>query len=187
MVVRVRLQPPWKLVLGMTADLLILVGVAGVLMWVWGLSDGAAYQYAQSVNFEAAGSNFGIAGNRAFPEASPRLGISSWLAPALPGRDRLLLGRLDVPSIHLDVMVREGVDGASLRKAAGHLPSSALPGESGNVVLLGHRDTFFRPLRGITQGRPNLGENAKRIVSVHRRLDTGGGTGTLACVRNCVC
>ena len=49
-------------------------------------------------------------------------------------------------------MVREGVDEASLRKAAGHLPSSALPGEGGNAVFLGHRDTFFRPLRAIAQG-----------------------------------
>ena len=154
MVVRVRLQPLWKLFLGMTADLLILVGFASVLMWVWGLSDGAIYQYAQGVHFEAAGNNFGIAGNRALPEASPRLGIASWLAPALPRRDPLLLGRLEIPSIHVDVMVREGVDWASLRKAAGHLPSSPLPGEGGNVVLLGHRDTFFRPLRGIAQGDP---------------------------------
>jgi sortase A len=154
MVVRVRLQPPWKLLLGVTADLLILAGVAGVLMWVWVLSDEAVYQYAQSVHFEAAGMNFGITGNRALPEASPRLGISSWLDPALPGRDPLLMGRLEIPSIHLDVMVRDGVDGASLRKAVGHLPSSVLPGEGGNVVLLGHRDTFFRSLRGIAQGDP---------------------------------
>lgn len=154
MVLRVRLQPPWKVFLGVTADLLILVGVAGVLVWGWGLADGALYQYAQSAHFEAAGSNFGIADNPAVPETSPRLTISTWLAPALSRRDPLLLGRLEIPSIHLDVMVREGVDEASLRKAAGHLPSSAFPGENGNVVLLGHRDTFFRPLRGITQGDP---------------------------------
>jgi sortase A len=54
----------------------------------------------------------------------------------------------------MNVMVREGVDATSLRKAAGHLPSSALPGETGNFVVLGHRDTFFRPLRGIAQGDP---------------------------------
>lgn len=153
MVLRVRLQPPWKLFLGVTADLLILTGIAGVLVWGWGLADGALYQYAQSVHFESAG-NFGIADTRAVPEASPRLTISTWIAPALPRRDPLLLGRLVIPSIQLDVMVREGVDEASLRKAAGHLPSSAFPGENGNVVLLGHRDTFFRPLRGITQGDP---------------------------------
>ena len=34
----------------------------------------------------------------------------------------------------------------------GHYPSSALPGEGGNVVLAGHRDTFFRPLRNIRRG-----------------------------------
>ena len=72
----------------------------------------------------------------------------------LPKRDPLLLGRIEIPSIQLTVMMREGVDTTSLRKAAGHLPSSALPGKEGNVVVLGHRDTFFRPLRGIAQGDP---------------------------------
>ena len=161
MVVRVRLKPPWKLFLGVTADLLIFVGVAGVLVWLWGLADGAAYQYAQrqytqNAHFsrEAAGGDAGITDNPSIPEAAARSGISRWIAPALPKRDPLLLGRLEIPSIHLDVMMREGVDEASLRKAAGHLPSSALPGETGDVVVLGHRDTFFRPLRGIAQGDP---------------------------------
>ena len=154
MVVRVRLQPPWKLFLGLTADLLILLGVAGVLVWLWGLSDGVVYQYAQGVRFsrEAGGGDFGIASSPAIPEVSPPPGVSRFIAPVLPKRDPLLLGRLEIPSIQLTVMMREGVDTTSLRKAAGHLPSSALPGEAGNVVVLGHRDTFFRPLRGIAQG-----------------------------------
>lgn len=92
------------------------------------------------------------------PEAGPPPGVShprrvsDWITPVLPKPDPLLLGRLEIPSIQLTVMVREGVDTASLRKAAGHLPSSPLPGELGNVVVLGHRDTFFRPLRRIAQG-----------------------------------
>jgi LPXTG-site transpeptidase (sortase) family protein len=127
-----------------------------VLVWLWGLSDGAVYQYAQGVRFsrEAGGGDFRIAGSAGIPEVSPLPGVSRFLAPALPKRDPLLLGRLEIPSVQLTVMVREGVDTTSLRKAAGHLPSSALPGEPGNVVLLGHRDTFFRPLRGIAQGDP---------------------------------
>lgn len=155
MVVRVRLQPIWKLFLGMVADLLIVVGVGGVLLWLWGLSDGAVYQYTQGAHFnrETAG-DFEIAREPAIVDAPPRPRVSSWLAPALPRRDPLLIGRLEIPSIHLDVMMREGVDEASLRKAAGHLPASALPGQTGNVVVLGHRDTFFRPLRGIAQGDP---------------------------------
>ena len=146
MVVRVRLQPPWKLFLGLTADLLLLVGVAGILVWLWGLSDGAVYQYAQDVHFSSP----------ATPEENPQSSVQQWIAPALPKPDPRLLGRLEIPSIDLAVMVREGVDAASLRKAAGHLPSSALPGEAGNVVMLGHRDTFFRPLRAIAQGDPIL-------------------------------
>ena len=156
MVVRVRLQPPWKLFLGLTADLLILLGVGGMLVWLWGLSDGAVYQYAQGVRFskDAGGGDFGIAGSPAIPEVSPLPGVSRFIAPVLPRRDPLLLGRLEIPSVQLTVMVREGVDTTSLRKAVGHLPSSALPGQAGNVVVLGHRDTFFRPLRGIAQGDP---------------------------------
>jgi sortase A len=156
MLVRVRLQPVWKLFLRVTADLLVLVGVAGLLIWLWGLSDGVVYQYTQSVQFnkDAGSGDAGIAGSPAIPEVSPLPGVARWIGPALPQRDPLLLGRLEIPSIQLTVMMREGVDEASLRKAAGHLPSSALPGESGNVVVLGHRDTFFRPLRGIAQGDP---------------------------------
>lgn len=156
MVVRVRHQPLWKLFVGVVADLLIFVGIAGMLVWFWGLSDGAVYQYTQGAQFtrEAAGSDFGIAENTAVAEAGPRSGFSNWIAPALPKPDPLLLGRLEIPSVQLTVMMREGVDETSLRKAAGHLPASALPGEAGNVVVLGHRDTFFRPLRGIAQGDP---------------------------------
>ena len=162
MVVRVRPKPLWKLFLGVTADLLILLGVAGVLIWLWGLSDGALYQYTQGVQFsrDAGGGDARIEGSPAIPEVSPLPGVSQppgiprWIVPVLLKRDPLLLGRLEIPSIQLTVMVREGVDTASLRKAAGHLPSSPLPGEPGNVVVLGHRDTFFRPLRGIAQGDP---------------------------------
>ena len=153
MVVRVRLQPLWKLFLGVVADLLIVGGVGGMLVWLWDLSDGAVYQYTQGARFsrEAAGGDFETVGDTVV-ETSSRSGISGWITPALPKRDPLLLGRLEIPAVQLTVMMREGVDTTSLRKAVGHLPASALPGQAGNVVVLGPRDTFFRPLRGITQG-----------------------------------
>jgi sortase A len=50
------------------------------------------------------------------------------------------------------VMVREGMDSTTLRRAVGHVPSTALPGQPGNFVVLGHRDTFFRPLRELEKG-----------------------------------
>src|SRR5260370_293358 len=60
-----------------------------------------------------------------------------------------LLGRLEIPRLKLKVMVREGDNDATLRHAAGHIPSTAFPGDSGNVAFAAHRDTFFRPLRNI--------------------------------------
>jgi sortase A len=75
--------------------------------------------------------------------------------PASPGSsegmildtmDRCLIGRLEIPRIGFSAIVMEGVDAATLRHAAGHIPGTALPGELGNVGIAGHRDTFFREL-----------------------------------------
>jgi sortase A len=44
------------------------------------------------------------------------------------------------------------VSARTLRLAVGHVPGTALPGEDGNVVLAGHRDTFFRPLKDVEPG-----------------------------------
>lgn len=60
-----------------------------------------------------------------------------------------LIGRVAVPRLRLSATVREGVDDATLRKAVGHMPTTALPGQPGNVALAAHRDTLFRKLRDI--------------------------------------
>ncbi len=70
----------------------------------------------------------------------------------LPERRGGLVGRLEVPRLGLVAMVEEGVDQRTLRRAAGHLPGTALPGEAGNVVVAAHRDTFFRPLKDVRPG-----------------------------------
>src|SRR5512135_1650152 len=61
------------------------------------------------------------------------------------------LGRIEIGSIGIQAMVLEGTDARTLRRAVGHIPGTALPGESGNVAIAGHRDTFFRALRNIRQ------------------------------------
>ena len=60
-----------------------------------------------------------------------------------------LIGRIEIPRLLLSVVVVEGVDKTTLRRAVGHIPGTALPGEAGNVGLAGHRDTFFRPLKDV--------------------------------------
>lgn len=62
-----------------------------------------------------------------------------------------LVGRMEIPRLGVSVAIAEGADEATLRRAAGHIPGTALPGRSGNVGIAGHRDTLFRPLRNIQQ------------------------------------
>jgi len=59
------------------------------------------------------------------------------------------IGRMEIPRLDVSVIVAEGSDERVLRRAVGHIPGTALPGQAGNTVFAGHRDTFFRPLRNI--------------------------------------
>jgi sortase A len=59
------------------------------------------------------------------------------------------IGRIEISRIGVAAIIVEGTSGRSLRRAVGHIPGTALPGESGNVAIAGHRDTFFRALRNI--------------------------------------
>lgn len=80
-------------------------------------------------------------------------------------------GRLAVKRLGHSVMILEGAGAKTLRRGAGHIPGTGVPGEPGNIGISGHRDTFFSPLRDI---RPeNLvtitsrsGEFRYRVVSV---------------------
>ena len=59
------------------------------------------------------------------------------------------LGRIEIHTLGVAVMILEGVQPRTLQRAVGHIPGTALPGQPGNVALAGHRDTFFRALRDI--------------------------------------
>jgi len=74
------------------------------------------------------------------------------LVPASSPSSTALIGRLSIPGLHLSVMVHEGIDRRTLQLAVGHIPGTALPGQSGNAGLAGHRDTFFRRLRDLRTG-----------------------------------
>jgi sortase A len=63
-----------------------------------------------------------------------------------------LVGRIDVSRVHISVMVAEGTRPGVLRVAVGHIRGTALPGQTGNVVLAAHRDTFFRRLGELKSG-----------------------------------
>jgi sortase A len=63
-----------------------------------------------------------------------------------------LVGRIEIPRVKVSAVVKEGVEPTTLSRAVGHVPSTALPGEAGNVGVAAHRDTFFRGLRNVQKG-----------------------------------
>jgi sortase A len=63
-----------------------------------------------------------------------------------------LVGRLEIPRLGFNAIVLEGSDSSTLRVAVGRIPETADPGQKGNLVLAAHRDSFFRPLKGIRDG-----------------------------------
>ena len=73
-------------------------------------------------------------------------------AAAVPVAEGTVVCQLWIPRVGVGMAVAEGVSERTLRRAVGHVPGSALPGQSGNVVLAGHRDSFFRSLERIRVG-----------------------------------
>jgi LPXTG-site transpeptidase (sortase) family protein len=63
-----------------------------------------------------------------------------------------LIGRLDIPALHLSVAVLEDDQSKSLLRGLGHIPGTAELGGLGTVGLAGHRDTFLKSLSGIAPG-----------------------------------
>ena len=63
-----------------------------------------------------------------------------------------LVGRIEIPRLKFSAVIFEGIEDATLDRGVGHLAGTATPGERGNLVLAGHRDTFFRPLKKIREG-----------------------------------
>jgi len=66
-----------------------------------------------------------------------------------PLAEGALVGRVLIPRLHLSAIVLQGVEAETLARGAGHVPSTAMPGQTGNFAVAAHRDTLFRPLRFI--------------------------------------
>jgi sortase A len=68
---------------------------------------------------------------------------------AIEKPDDGLIRRIEIQRVGLSAMVVEGTDNTTLRRAAGHIQGTAVPGQPGNIGIAAHRDTFFRPLRKV--------------------------------------
>ena len=63
--------------------------------------------------------------------------------------ERAFPARLTIARLGVSVMVEDGVTFGILRRSAGHIPGTAVPGQLGNVGIAAHRDTLFRSLKDI--------------------------------------
>ncbi|WP_078378850.1 class D sortase [Sutcliffiella halmapala] len=57
-----------------------------------------------------------------------------------------LVASLFIPKLEVGIPIYHGVSEEELKKGIGHVSNSKLPGEKGNIVLSGHRDTVFKRL-----------------------------------------
>lgn len=89
-------------------------------------------------------------------------------APKLTADD--LLTRVVIPKINLDAIVVEGASRKELSEGPGHMKETATPGEPGNAVITGHRDTFFRHIYELNKGDDIL---VRRAGQVFRYQVTG--------------
>ncbi|OEF98132.1 class D sortase [Desulfuribacillus alkaliarsenatis] len=63
-----------------------------------------------------------------------------------------ILGVLRIPKLQKSLPVLFGTDKEQLKRGVGHYVGSKLPGEAGQIVLSGHRDTVFRSLGSLLIG-----------------------------------
>ena len=121
---------------GLFAGAVLLLGYCG-----WVLTDTWLFQQRESRHFERLLDQRRAVSQNSEVPAAPI---------ALTGQ-KCLIGRIEIARLGLSAIVMEGDDRRTLRRAVGHIPGTSWPGQNGNVVLSGHRDTFFRPLRNISQ------------------------------------
>jgi len=93
------------------------------------------------------------------------IGVKPW-----PWADTYPVARLEAPRQGEALMVLAGASGRTLAFGPGHVDGTPLPGEPGNAVVSGHRDTHFAFLRDLRSGDAIVvqtagGKTARYVVS----------------------
>ncbi len=61
----------------------------------------------------------------------------------------VVIGSIEIPRLGLAVPLNQGISLTSIDRGPSHWPGTAMPGETGNVVVAGHRVTHTAPFRRI--------------------------------------
>ncbi|MDH5454476.1 MAG: class GN sortase [Gammaproteobacteria bacterium] len=81
-----------------------------------------------------------------------RTGSGEERATPWPWADTYPVARLTAKQQDIDLIVLAGGSGRTLAFGPGHLSASAMPGQTGNAIIAGHRDTHFQFLRNVAVG-----------------------------------
>ncbi|WP_314733375.1 class D sortase [Anaerobacillus sp. CMMVII] len=63
-----------------------------------------------------------------------------------------IIGIISIPKLEKDLPIIVGTDDEQLNKGVGHYIGTKYPGENGQILLSGHRDTVFRGLGNLLHG-----------------------------------
>lgn len=119
--------------------LLLVVGIACIGYYGYVSAETMLYQAYENRELDA------ILASRVPRTSEPAVANRT---PRLVSRGETV-GRIEIPRLGVSAIIKTGTDARTLQLAVGHISGTAMPGESGNVGLAGHRDTFFRRLRDI--------------------------------------
>jgi sortase A len=132
-------------VLGWSERLFVIAGSAMLGWCAWLSADSVLSQWEARRSLEAVSLAASVGRPHvpgALPSPQPR---------AIVHRGSVV-GELSIPRVALDAVVLHGSDTQTLRRGPGHLENTAFPGKVGNVVIAGHRDSFFRRLGDVVVG-----------------------------------
>lgn len=99
------------------------------------------------------------------------------------------LVHISFPRIGKELYVAPSAGKDDLLRGPGHLNGTALPGEPGNMVIAGHRDTHFHLLKDVKAGDDILierGWNRFRYRVTETRIVSPTETGVLASSREAI-
>jgi sortase A len=87
----------------------------------------------------------------------------------------IVTGRIEIPAIGVDEVIREGVDLSVIDQGVAHWSGTADPGAAGNMVLAGHRTIHTAPFRNLDKLEPGDEIRVSRadgVVATYRVVET---------------
>ena len=97
-----------------------------------------------------------------------RTGGGEVRATPWPWADTWPIARITARSGEVDLIVLAGASGRTLAFGPGHMSVSAMPGEAGNAVIAGHRDTHFQFLKDVQLGELLKVESSKGMRHLYK-------------------